>query len=312
MTDGGPGREGRYGRVFARYSELIPDFDGFLASVARPTPTHVRVNTLRAEPGKVAAALAAQGVAVRPEPWCSYLLRVEGEPPRALGATLLHALGLIYLQSASSAVAALALGARPGEAALDLCAAPGSKTTLLAQTMGDQGVVLANEPNPRRLQSLVANLDRLGITSAVVTGYSGQNFPLERRFQRVLVDAPCSGEGTWRGPRARPQPPSDSLRRHLARQQGALLRRGYVLLAPGGTLVYSTCTYAPEENEEVVGSFLAETGARVESLDLDLPAAPGLTAWEGESFPPELALAQRLYPHRFDSEGFFVVRLVKP
>ncbi len=312
MTGEAPDRGGRYGRVFARYEGLIPDFPGFLAAVARPSPVHLRVNTLRAEVGGVAAALAAQGVVTRPEPWCPFLLRVEGEPPRALGATLLHALGLIYLQSASSAVAALALGARPGEAVLDLCAAPGSKTTLLAQAMGDRGAVVANEPNPRRLQSLTANLDRLGLTAAVVTGYPGQNFPLGRKFDRVLVDAPCSGEGTWRGPRARPQPPSAGLRRHLARQQGALLRRGYELLAPGGTLVYSTCTYAPEENEGVVGPLVAETGARLEPLGVELPAEPGLTRWEGEEFPPELALARRLYPHCFDSEGFFVARLARP
>ncbi|GAB4263352.1 MAG: RsmB/NOP family class I SAM-dependent RNA methyltransferase [Deferrisomatales bacterium] len=302
----------RFGRVFDRYRELIPGFPEFLEAVERPCPLHVRVNTLKTRAERVRQALEAAGRAVAAEPWWPLLLRCDADEQAALGATLLHGLGHIYIQSASSALAALCLGAQPGDAVLDLCAAPGSKTTLLAQLMEDRGLLVSNEPNRRRQRSLVANVERMGATCVLITGYAGQNFPLRQRFARVLVDAPCSGEGTWRGPRARPRAVRPELRRHLHRQQSALLRRGYEVLEPGGVLVYSTCTFAPEENEAVVGPFVAETGARVLPLERDPAGEPGLTEWEGQRWPAELARARRLYPHRLDSEGFFVVRLAKP
>lgn len=303
---------GKFERAFARYEGLIPDFGGFLEAVRTPAPLHLRVNTLKASPEEARSALASEGLEAEPEAWCPWLLRARSGREVSAGATLAHALGQVYVQGASSAVSALALGARPGETVLDLCAAPGSKTTLLAQAMEDRGCLVANEPSSGRLKSLLTNLERMGVTCAVVTTYTGQNFPLRHRFDRVLVDAPCSGEGTWRGPDARPQEPRRDLLSHLARQQGALLRRGWEVLRPGGILVYSTCTYAAEENEAVVGPFLEEAGAEVLPLGLDLGGDPGLTAWEGRTWPAGLALARRLYPHRFDSEGFFVVRLAKP
>lgn len=303
---------GKFDRAFSRYEGLIPDYPAFLEAVARPTPVHARINTLKASASSVREALRTQGITAAPEPWCAWLLRVEANDGPALGATLLHSLGHIYLQSASSALAALSLGPVPGDRVLDLCAAPGSKSTLLAQLMGDAGCLVANEPGARRLKSLTTNLERMGVTCAVVTAYSGQNFPTRHRFQRVLVDAPCSGEGTWRGPDSRPSVPEASFREYLARQQTALLHRAYEVLEPGGVLVYSTCTYAPEENEGVLGPFLREIGARILSLEVGLPGEPGLTSWEGQSFPEELRHARRLYPHRFDSEGFFVARLARP
>jgi 16S rRNA C967 or C1407 C5-methylase (RsmB/RsmF family) len=150
----------------------------------------------------------------------------------------------------------------------------------------------------------------MGVVHCIVTAYQGQNFPMRARFDRVLVDAPCSGEGTWRG-EERAVPISEDARARLAERQAALLERGISVLAPGGELVYSTCTYAPEENERVVGPLMEKHGLKALPLNLDLGALPGLTAWEGRDLPPGLALAARLYPHRFDSEGFFVVRLAK-
>jgi NOL1/NOP2/sun family putative RNA methylase len=302
----------RFARLFDRYAGLVPEFEAFVAALGAPVPALVRVNTLKTDPAAVAARLRGGGWQVTPVSWCPWLLSVSGGPPVPLGGTLLHGLGHFYLQSASSALAALALAPRPDQRVLDLCAAPGSKTTLLAQQMEDRGVLVANEPNGRRGQSLLANLERMGVTCAGVTSYDGQRFPPDWGFHRVLVDAPCSGEGTWRGPDARPKPVKEGFRTHLVAQQRALLLRGYQLLEPGGELVYSTCTYAPEENEGVVASLLAASDAAVVPLGLDPAGEPGLTAWRGESFPSGLSHARRLYPHRFDSEGFFVVRLARP
>jgi NOL1/NOP2/sun family putative RNA methylase len=299
----------RFRRAFERYAPLLPDFEVFLEALARPAPTHFRINTLKTDVGAALRALAGEGLQVRSERWSPLVFRSDGA--RSLGATLLHSVGHLYVQSASSAVSAVALAPEPGDRVLDLCAAPGSKSTFVAQLMEDRGCLVANEPNARRLKSLTNNLERAGVTCAVVTAYSGQNFPGKLRFDRALVDAPCSGEGTWRGPEARPRAAERDFRAYLARQQKALLRRAYEALEPGGTLVYSTCTYAPEENESVVASLVREAGARLVPIDLTLDAVPGLSAWEGETYPAELQLARRLYPHRFDSEGFFVARMVK-
>lgn len=310
---------------YERYRAIIDDFDAFSEAVRRPTPQHVRVNTLRVDIPTVVRNLEALGYTAVSEPYCPELLRVERAPVSSvtdtdpgpgrkltlMGATLDHALGNIYSQSASSAVAAVALEVEPGMEVLDLCAAPGSKTTFIAQKLEGRGVVVANEPSRKRLTPLYTNLRRLGITNALVTTYSGQNFPQRKDFDRILVDAPCSGEGTWRGPNARPNPISEAARERLADRQLKILERGLDVLRPGGVLVYSTCTYAPEENELVVAQAIKNYNLTVLPLGIDLPAQPGLVNWEGQELPEQLALAARLYPHHFDSEGFFVVRLAR-
>jgi len=299
-----------YGRYYARYVDVIPEFDAFVAAVGLPPTSHIRVNTLKTTSEELAADLAVRGAVLQPETWSGTMLRVV-DSSQALGSTVEHAAGHFYMQSASSALAAEALDARPGDSVLDLCAAPGSKTGMIAQTIGNHGCIAANEPNRRRSVSLVANLERLGATCAVATSYAGQNFPTGRQFDRVLVDAPCSGEGTWRGPNSRPKPVKPAFRKYLVRQQSALIRKGFQLLKPGGTMVYSTCTYAPEENEAIVDAFVKDTGAQILPLDIKVDWLPGLTSWDGVVFSDKMAMAARLYPHKFDSEGFFLVRLTK-
>lgn len=299
-------------RHFGRYQDVIPDFSAFSEALSTDAPDHVRVNTARATIKEVAGYLEKLGCRAVAEPWFGELLRIEGRPTIRLGATLMHAMGRYYVQSASSAVSALALGALPGEKVLDLCAAPGSKTTLIADMVGAGGMVAANEPSGQRLISLVANIRRLGLANVLVTSYMGQNFPRRVKFDRVLVDAPCSGEGTWRGKNSRPRPMGEGQREKLAERQRAILANGVECLKPGGELIYSTCTYAPEENELVAALAIERYGLEVVPVGLPIPAQPGLTSWNGRELPRSLAMAARLYPHRFDSEGFFVVRMVKP
>jgi len=271
----------------------------------------VRVNTIKSDTASVLAALAAHGISAEPEPWCPELLRLEPGVEKKLGTTLEHAMGHYYLQSASSAAAALILGPRPGEDVLDICAAPGSKTTLIAAMVGREGSVTANEPRRKRTTALVANTRRLGMANVLVTTYMGQNFPMRHKFDKVLVDAPCSGEGTWRGPKVRPKPMSSGQRQNLTATQAAILERAVQTLKPGGELVYSTCTYAPEENELVAAEVIERHGLRILETGLDVATRPGLTSWEGRALPPGMERAARFYPHNFDSEGFFVIRLAK-
>jgi NOL1/NOP2/sun family putative RNA methylase len=207
----------------------------------------------------------------------------------------------------------LLLDPKPDEKVLDLCAAPGSKTTQISQAMNNQGLVIANEPSLARVTSLRANCERLGAINVAITRYDGRRFP-GHQFDRILVDAPCSSEGTAR---------KDlkvlnrcSLKRSLDLQilQLGLLSRAAALLRIGGTLIYSTCTYAPEENEAVVDKVLEHSR---DSLFLDqvsipsLKACPGLTEWNGKEFCHDLMRTARYYPHQNDTGGFFVAKMVK-
>ncbi len=294
---------------FSRYSGLIPDYPDFLASLKAPMPVCLRVNTLLGSPEQISSSLLREGVQVLPSPLGPEFLLVPGlERP---GRLLLHFTGHIYSQSLGSGIPALALAPQPGDTVLDMCAAPGSKTTQMAAMMQNLGRIAANEPNPRRHPGLLANLHRMAVTNTVVTAYSGQDFPMRVRFGKVLVDAPCSGEGNGRmdsqgrivgtGPR----------QGNLQELQYRLLLRGFQLLEQGGVLVYSTCSYDPMENEAVVDKLVREQGARLLPIQLPIPHEPGVTWWNGSKFCEELTHAWRIYPHRLNTVGFFLAKLTR-
>ncbi|NJK44573.1 MAG: hypothetical protein HC933_10070 [Pleurocapsa sp. SU_196_0] len=203
------------------------------------------------------------------------------------------------MQEASAQAVALALEPRPGERVLDLCAAPGGKSTHLAQLMGNQSLLVCNEISASRARVLAENLERLGCAGMVT---NEEPATLARRwgafFDRVLVDAPCSGEGMFR---KNPEAVRDWSEGHVlacARRQSEILESAATLLRSGGVLVYSTCTFAPEENEAVIAAFL-ETHAEF-TLESIAGFEPGLNG-----------IGARLWPHRMRGEGHFVARLRK-
>ncbi|GIX46959.1 MAG: SAM-dependent methyltransferase [Candidatus Tectimicrobiota bacterium] len=292
---------------FAAYRTLIPDFAAFCAALRTPPVRCLRVNTLRTTPDVVCTLLARYGYRATQVPFAPELLLVEDlERPGTLPAALL---GYYHPQALSSALIAHVLAPQPGERVCDLCAAPGSKTTHLAQLMRNQGLIVANDPFDKRLSLLQNNVKRLGVCNVITTRYSGQNFPLRCTFDRVLVDAPCSGEGNYRWDargRLRGYKPTPA---DLPRLQRQLLLRGFDLLRPGGTLVYATCTYNPAENEAVVQSLLEQRPAQLEPISLPVPHSPGVRQWHEERYDASLELCWRLYPHQLNSVGFFVARL---
>lgn len=291
-----------------RYREIVPDWDAFHAACQAPLPAVVRTNTARIAPEDLLLRLSGKGFHPRPLPWAPFAFEVEGP----IGRTIEHWLGLYYVQEAVQLLPVLALGPRPAETVLDLCAAPGGKGTHIAVLIGPDGLLVANEPNGRRQQSLLANLNRLGILNAAVTSYPGEAFPGATRFDRVLVDAPCSAEGTLRKRNSRADGAPPRMIARLAALQRRLVVRAYDLLRPGGVLVYSTCTFAPEENEAVVSTLLAERDATVEPFPFPVPTAPGILTWEQAAFPDEVARCARVYPHHLNSGGGFIARLRKP
>ncbi|MGC9529399.1 MAG: NOL1/NOP2/sun family putative RNA methylase [Candidatus Bipolaricaulaceae bacterium] len=292
-----------------RYRKAIGEWEEFQAALARPLPTVIRTNTLRVTPEELRARLAAQGLGPTPLPWDPTAFRVTAG---GAGNTLEHWLGHYYVQEASQALPARALDPRPGETVLDMCAAPGGKATQVAQMMENRGTLVANDPVSKRLRALLANLYRLGVLCALVTQRRGEQFPGEGTFDRVLVDAPCSGEGTARKhPHLRAGAPPARIRQ-LAALQRRLLVRALRLVRPGGRVVYATCTLAPEENEEVVDYVLDRGLAELVPWSPAAPHASGLTEFAGRRYARDLGQAVRIYFHHLDSEGGFIAVLRRP
>jgi hypothetical protein len=175
--------------------------------------------------------------------------------------------------------------------------------------MRDRGLLVASDIDESRIRALVGNLNRMGHHSVLVVSMDGKDFPEGARFDRVLVDAPCSGEGTLRRSRGRIPDQSPSFRGYVTRVQEALLRKAVRLTRPGGRILYATCTFAPEENEAVLTRVLSDAPLDLEPLSPDVPHERGLAEFEGVRFDPRVEGAVRVYPHHLDSGGLFMAML---
>ncbi len=296
-----------------RYRDLVDDWSAFEEALRRPLPVDLRWNPFKVVRERFEAGLEAEGARWSRLENCPDLYRVEGLP--GPGLTWAYHLGWYHPQGFTSTLPALILDPVPGSDVLDLCAAPGGKTSQLAAAMMGHGVLVANDVNHTRLAILSANLERLGIPNVLLTRYRGENFPQRFGFDRVLVDAPCTGEGTFRidGGGYRPSEPGAIAA--LARTQLALLRKALKVVRPNGTVLYSTCSYAPEENEAIVAAAVQaageEDGIEVGILPLPatLPGRPGITAWQGATWPEELTQTMRFWPQHTQSWGFYCAHL---
>jgi len=266
------------------------------------------VRTGRIEEAALLERLAAQGFRTRPVAGLPAFYQVE-DGPFAVSMTAEHWLGLMYVQQASTGVAGPQVGVSPGERVLDLCSAPGGKAAHMADLMGDTGCLVATEISETRIRGLLGNVYRLGHPNILVVSADGRHFPEGALFDRVLVDAPCSGEGTLRRRGGRPPNQSPSFLEYVTGAQRALLEKAVRVTRPGGTILYVTCTFAPEENEAVVSDALRTLPVELEPLELPVAHAPGLTAFEGRRFDSRLEGAARVYPHHLDSGGLFLAKL---
>jgi len=288
------------------YRDFIPDFQEYVLHLKGQLPSYVRINTLKIGVEEAVRFLEGEGLKTWRTPVDDMLL-LEGQP--RIPALSYH-LGLIYPQALSSALPVLAMDLKMGQTVLDLCAAPGGKTGHIAQLMGDSGAIVANDRKLGRVTSLMSNLKRLGITSAVVTQCRGEHFTWPSLFHRVLVDAPCSGEGKYRiDPETGQLKHARMGRTNLPAIQKALIQRGFDMLRPGGVLIYSTCTLDPEENEGVVAHLLKKRDARLLKWRPPVESSPGLTSYMEKEYGEELRLAHRFYPHKIGSVGFFVAKI---
>ncbi len=293
--------------AFERYRDIIPSYPEFLDALRRPFPVVVRANTLRIAPEPFYTLMTRRGYDLERIAGVDEAFILRGIPRP--GFTLEYFLGLYHVQGLTSMLPPKVVDPRPGEVIVDLCAAPGGKTTHLAQLSRNRALLVANEPNPHRANILRSHIDRLGATSVFVTRYDTSAFPKRMNFRRGILDPPCSAEGTYRFSSRIPPAGDARVFERLGALQGALLNRALDLLEPQGSLVYCTCTYAPEENEAVVNDAVARGAAEIVPVQISLPHSPGLTSWNGGTFHPDLKNTVRIYPHQVDSRGFFIARL---
>ncbi|AEH24065.1 tRNA (cytosine(49)-C(5))-methyltransferase [Pyrococcus yayanosii] len=298
---------------YERYSRL-DDSDDFWAYLFKPVRQSIRINTLKA-PLELVLERLSERYELEPVPWVreGFFIRPPGGGTVNFGEMPEYSLGLVIPQEASSMIPPVVLEPKPGELILDMAAAPGSKTTQIAQYMENEGCIIANDAKRDRANILIANLNRAGVLIAKVTVRDGAYFGrYENTFDRVLLDAPCSSVGmvrknfkfayTW------------SIHKVLyhTRIQRKLILAAYRALKPGGVLVYSTCTVDPLENEAVVDFLLQRTDAKLEKIKLPVKGREPILEWEGREFSPEVKKTLRIHPQDNDTEAFFVAKIRKP
>jgi NOL1/NOP2/sun family putative RNA methylase len=287
-----------------RMNQLLgPEFPAFEAAMNGSRVNSVRVHTLKLELSELEAFV---GQGLEHVPWCESGVYVSHES--RLGSSWLHAAGGLYVQEASAMAVVQALEPQPGERILDLCAAPGGKSTHIAQLMRGSGLLITNEIINSRARILAENLERLGFPGVVMNEDPARLAAAwPAFFDRVLVDAPCGGEGMFRKDPDAAREWTENTPATCARRQTDILESAATLLKPGGVMVYSTCTFAPEENEMVIVLFL-ESHPKFELLEVS-GFNPGRPEWaNGDA---QLSRTARLWPHKLRGEGHFMAKLRK-
>jgi tRNA (cytosine49-C5)-methyltransferase len=240
--------------------------------------------------------------------------------PGELGRSLEHQLGYYYIQEISSMLPIIALNLKEKETFLDLCSSPGSKTTQASAKMNNTGTIIANEVSFPRIKILASNMQRCGVSNAIITKKDGillcnklkqENILLDK----ILVDAPCSGEGTIRSSPKTLKMWNFKMIKSLSKLQKNLLSSAIEILKPNGEIIYSTCTHAPEENEEVVDFILNKFNGKIKLENIFLPkelkTRQGITKWNQNNLNPEIKKCIRIYPQDNNTEGFFIAKFKK-
>ena len=300
-----------------RYSE-ITDFDVFMDYSLKFLRRSIRVNTIKMSVNKLKQRLEDKGWQLEPIKWCEQGFFVEHNKSRIdIGNLVEHSLGYFYVQEASSMIPPIVmrkLSDLSNKLVLDMCAAPGSKTTQIAMYMQNTGMLIANDYLVPRLKPLGLNIQRAGITNTIITLMPGQLFKTKPlKFDAILVDAPCSATGAIRKSLKTLEVWNPNMVKRLARIQKQLLESAYLCLKPGGVVVYSTCTLEPEENEGVVSYLLDKYDhAKVEKVNITgLKTSKPLLEFGGITYNPNVAKTIRIWPQDNDTQGFFIAAIRK-
>lgn len=292
---------------------LGAEYSDFLAGFEKKGRQSLRVNSLKGSAGKLKENLS---FLKEPVAWAEggFYYEEDARP----GKHPFHEAGVYYIQEASAMAPAACLNVLPGERILDLCASPGGKSTQIADRLKGQGLLVSNEIHPQRAKILSENIERMGIRNALVISHEPA-FLAERfsgYFDKIIVDAPCSGEGMFRKNEAAALEWSLQNVELCARRQDEIMNCASVMLKPGGRMIYSTCTFAPEEDEGTVSRFLKRhPDFELEALPLYQGMAPGSASYlqraEDAQEKAPLAYTRRIWPHRAEGEGHFVAGFKK-
>ncbi|HBR02551.1 MAG TPA: SAM-dependent methyltransferase [Ruminiclostridium sp.] len=282
------------------------EYQAFKESFDKTRYYGLRVNTLKIQPAEFLSFMERGFEAI---PWAPGFYYPEGE---SFGKFPAYHAGLYYIQEPSAMMPAQALLPKPGEKVLDLCAAPGGKTTHLGSHMQNKGLLVTNDINPKRVKALVKNVELAGLTNTFVTNETPQKLQTiyPGFFDKILLDVPCSGEGMFRKDRDAIQSYTRYKTAECVLLQREIMAAAYDMLKPGGAMVYSTCTFNPEENERNIEFLIKNYDLQVERLESIGGFEPSRGHWT-ESQDPSLNGGLRLWPHRAKGEGHFVCRLIK-
>lgn len=285
-----------------KYKPMIDDWQAFKQQSEKYPRQGLRRNPLKA--GNDFEERLSESFELEKSPWNSNIYRVSSETP---GKSMLHWRGEYYVQEESAALPVEVLNPQPGEKVLDMCAAPGGKTTQIAAKMKNRGLVVANDSSGQRMKSLHANVYRTGSKIVEAVNYDGRNLQEDEMFDRILVDAPCSGEGDrfYRNFEA-----ADEESEGLSRLQKNLMEKASRLVRDGGRIVYSTCTIAPEENEGVVSEVLESTDLELQDISVSFDHQQGLDSFQREEFG-DMSATIRVLPHHLNSGIIFVASFGK-
>ena len=279
-----------------------------IEAMERGIPKHIRVNTIKIDENDLIERLEERGFKLEKTevPFCYKVI----EEPYSIGATPEYLTGYYYVMEKSSCIPPLVLNPKSDEIVVDFASAPGGKTTFLAQLMNNRGVLIAVEANRERIQALVDNVHRMGVLNTAVVHMNAVKFcNLGLKVDKILLDAPCSGEGVIHKDKERKKVSGRKDIEFCSKLQKELVESALKSLKPGGVLVYSTCTLAPEENELVIQYVLDKFEVEVEEIEWGEPALTEIPNYG--KLDKVIARCKRFYPHKHETSGFFVAKIVK-
>ncbi len=291
--------------LISRFIEYVPDLDRFLETMNGLPNQYIRTNTIKISNIDLEKRLTSKGFHLKGTV-IRDVFAVE-KSPFPIGATTEYLLGYYYIQDLSSCIAVESLDVQEDQIILDMASAPGGKTTFIAQKMKNTGCVIALDINSARINSMVFNIARCGVmNSCIYKMDSRQVADLNIKFDRVLLDAPCSCEGVIIKDKTRKTSHTAQDVEYCVSNQMELIEAAIKVVRPGGLLVYSTCSFAPEENENIVNSTLDRFDVKIEPVQYGIE---GLTNFGDIRFHDDMKNTKRLYPHIHNTLGFYIARL---